>query len=143
MGMRRAGNGAPRSARMLRMGFCSSGSLLAFVLIGAQSLHAQAPSPRQVAAPASDIENEIVRLPDPASTPPVSRAAVLPLAFARDEGRGWRAELTLPIDRAGDVSLALLSPDAGTWSIAVGVAGAAARSIDEAFAHEHDIGPAG
>ncbi len=83
------------------------------------SAAAQTPQPRQVAAPASDILSGLVRLPDPASTPIVSRAAIVPLVFTRAADATWAAQVELPIDRAGDVALALLSPDAGAWTLHV------------------------
>ncbi len=93
------------------------GSLWLTALVA--SATAQSPEPRQVAAPASDILSGLVRLPDPASTPSVSRAAIVPLDFTRARDLWWSAEVELPIDRAGDVALALLSPDAGAWTLHV------------------------
>jgi hypothetical protein len=83
----------------------------------------------QVAAPASDILSGIVRLPDPASAPSTSRAAILPLRFRRVPGAGWTAELELPVERAGPISMALLSSDAGTWKLATGTPLALERTL--------------
>src|SRR5258705_8203339 len=77
----------------------------------------QIPIARQVAAPASDILAGVVRLPDPSSTPTVSSVIVLPLRFERVSGTGWVAAVSVPVERDGDLSLMLLSPDAGTWRL--------------------------
>jgi len=74
----------------------------------------------QVAAPASDILSGVVRLPDPASAPSTSRAAILPLRFRRVPGIGWSADVELPVERSGPLSMALLSPDAGSWKLVTG-----------------------
>jgi hypothetical protein len=74
----------------------------------------------QVAAPASDILSGIVRLPDPASAPSTSRAAILPLRFRRVPGVGWSADAAVPVDRSGPLSMAMLSPDAGSWKLSTG-----------------------
>jgi hypothetical protein len=104
---------------------------------------AQAPEARQVAAPASDILSGVVRLPDPSSVPTISRAALLPLRFERTPSTGWTAEVLLPLERGGAVALALLSPDAGTWRVEVGAAGAPLRPIAEALTFERHVQPAG
>lgn len=106
---------------------------------------AQGATPRQVAAPASDILTGIVRLPDPASVPTVSRAAILPLHFRRDGG-GWSAEVALPVEPLGagsDLAIALLSPDAGTWKLAARAPGSSMRPVEQGFAVTRTIGPAG
>ena len=87
----------------------------------------QAPIARQVAAPASDILAGVVRLPEPSSTPTVSSVIVLPLRFERVAGTGWVAAASLPVERDGDLSLMLLSPDAGTWRLRGAPAGARHR----------------
>jgi hypothetical protein len=122
---------------------CIFVALTVSVCVSAIRAQSFTPAPRQVAAPASDIVDGIVRLPSPSSTSTVSHAALFPLAFARANASVWRAEVALPIERAGDVALALLSPDAGRWSIAIGLSGSAPRPIAQSFAHEHNIGPAG
>ncbi|MFN0243738.1 MAG: choice-of-anchor X domain-containing protein [Planctomycetota bacterium] len=94
---------------------------------------AQTSIPRQVAAPASDILSGVVRLPAPSATPTYSRAAIQPLAFERD-ARGWSAVLEVAVDRAGELALALLAPDAGEWTLHVGRDGANLRPIAETFA---------
>ncbi len=87
----------------------------------------------QVAAPPSDILAGIVRLPESASAPSTSRSAILPLRFRRVPGAGWSADLELPVDRAGPLSMALLSPDAGSWKLAT----------DRPLALERTVAPAG
>lgn len=96
--------------------------LFAIVLAAAGGIH-------QVAAPPSDIESGIVRLPDPASAPSTSRAAILPLRFRRVAGVGWSADLEVPVDRSGPLSLALLSPDAGSWKLTPGAPLAFDRTV--------------
>ena len=106
---------------------------------------AQSATPRQVAAPASDILEALVRLPDPASVPTVSRAAILPLRFRRD-GAGWSAELALPVEAHGKddpLAIALLSPDAGSWKLAARAPGGSMRPIGEEFPVTRSLAPAG
>lgn len=123
--------------------------ILWFGCIGAVHARAQSLQARQVAAPASDIVSGVVRLPDPASVPTISHLAMVPLRFVRQPGSGWRADVVLPVDvgneaePSGGVVLALLSPDAGTWSVEVGAAGAPLRPIADAFALERYLRPAG
>ena len=101
---------------------------------------AQALVARQVAAPASDIVSGVVRLPDPSSTRTSSCAAVLPLRFVRDANSGWIAELRVPVERRGAVTLALLSADAGAWRVEAGANGAPVRPIADAFVLERRTG---
>ena len=63
--------------------------LFAFALVASVGSH-------HVAAPPSDILSGVVRLPDPASAPSTSRAAILPLRFRRVAGVGWSADLEVP-----------------------------------------------
>lgn len=111
-----------------RFGFPSFG----IVALGAFAA-AQTSTPRQVAAPASDILSGIVRLPEPSAMPTYSRAAILPLAFERT-ARGWSASLEIAVDRTGELALALLAPDAGTWTLHAGRDASSLRPIAEAFA---------
>ncbi len=97
--------------------------LLATLLLASAAL-AQDVVPRSVAAPPSDLENGRLRLPDPAATPTRSRAALVPLAFARTAG-SWVAELELPFETDGACTLALLSPGAGELQLSVRAPGAA------------------
>lgn len=85
--------------------------------------------PHQVAAPASDVLSGIVRLPDPASAPSTSRGAILPLRFRRVPGIGWSADLEIPVERSGPLSVALFSPDAGSWTLATGTPLAFERTL--------------
>lgn len=106
-------------------------SSFGFVALGAFAT-AQSSIPRQVAAPASDILSGVVRLPAPSATPTYSRAAIQPLAFERS-AHGWSATLEVAVDRAGELALALLAPDAGEWTLHVGRDSANTRPIAEAF----------
>jgi len=101
---------------------------------------AQTLAARQVAAPASDIVSGLVRLPDPSSTPTTSCAAALPLRFTREANSGWSAELRVPVERRGAVTLAILSADAGNLRVEVGANGALVRPIADAFALERRTG---
>lgn len=113
---------------------------LAFLIASQRPLAAQASVARQVAAPASDIESGVVRMPDPSSSPSVSDATVLPLRFERDASGGWFAQASFPVEREGELTLALLSPDAASWNVLAAPAGARLRSLDEAFASERRVG---
>jgi hypothetical protein len=104
--------------------------------LGASRVDAQGSMPRQVAAPASDILAGVVRLPDPASTPTVSRAAWIPLRFEREASGAWTADLEVPIERSGPLALAILSPDAGNLRLLVRDGGGSARPIGDAFVLE-------
>jgi hypothetical protein len=95
-------------------------SLLAgFLAVLAPGALAQAPRPKQVAAPASDILAGVVRLPEPHEAPVSSRAAMLPVELAWQEEGGWAFEGVLPLERAGPLSIALLSPEASRWRVVV------------------------
>jgi len=119
--------------------------LLPILLLVGMPAAAQSGAPRQVAAPASDILSGIVRLPDPASAPTASRAAILPLRFL-PEGESWSAEIELPVEAAGDLAIALLSPDAGTWKLSARAPGRSQRefeTIEAGPSVSRAIGPAG
>jgi hypothetical protein len=108
-------------------------ALLVLLALAPPPAAAQNATPRQVAAPASDILSGVVRLPDPEDTATTSRAAILPLRFRR-EGEGWSAEAALPIEASGALSIAILSPDAGSWELATRPPGSSsvARTIEPA-----------
>ena len=94
----------------------------ALLLLGIGTFHlppatAQDFAPRQVAAPPADIASGLLRLPDPAATPGVSRAFLAPLDFART-GAGWSAELDLALETRGPLALGILSPDAAGLRLA-------------------------
>jgi hypothetical protein len=109
-------------------------AVLVLLALAGMPAAAQQATPRQVAAPASDILSGIVRLPDPADTATTSRAAILPLRFHR-EGEAWSAEIALPIEANGDLAFAILSPDAGAWKLATRAPGSSSVA--------RTIGPAG
>lgn len=113
---------------------------LVLVIAAQRELAAQVLAERQVAAPASDISSGVVRLPDPASTPTISYATLLPLRFERADDGAWVARVTFPVEREGELALALLSPDAASWKVLAAPAGAPLRSLDEAFAPERRVG---
>jgi len=94
--------------------------LIALVLAGwVPVASAQAPAPRQVAAPPADILSGVVRLPDPIEGAVSSRAAMLAVDFTWDGARGWSFQGRLPVESAGPLSIALLAPDAARWSLTV------------------------
>ena len=105
-------------------------------------LDAQAPIARQVAAPASDILDGVVRLPDPASTPTVSGAAILPLEFA-PTGTGWAAEVLVPVEREGRLALGFLGAAAANWRILGGPTAERPRPLEELAGVERTLGFAG
>lgn len=88
-----------------------------FFLAGAAALafapgaRAQALVPKHVAAPASDIVSGRVRLPDPAESATRSRALVVPWTLAPHASTGASALVTVPVDRAGTLSIAVASAD--------------------------------
>jgi hypothetical protein len=112
----------------------SVASLLSLVCSFIGVARAQSAIPHQVAAPPSDILAGVVRLPDPACTPTSSAAIVLPLAFTRDSSGTFAAELDVPVESAGTLALAILSPDAGSLQVSVRSPGSAMTSIARAFA---------
>jgi pimeloyl-ACP methyl ester carboxylesterase len=99
--------------------------------------------PRQVVAPPADIANGVVRLPDPASTPTISRASLLPVRFEPRPDGVWVAHFELAVEREGGWSLALLSPAAANWTVLAAPRGTRLRPIDEAFALERRVAPVG
>jgi hypothetical protein len=119
-----------------------SSSTLTALALSALSLAAaaQLPVARQVAAPASDIESGLVRLPDPASTPTTSYASISRLHFERSASGVWTAELSLPVEREGSLALALVSPAAASWRLFAGPAGSPPRDLEQAFVLERRIG---
>ncbi|MBK7877474.1 MAG: hypothetical protein IPJ77_17360 [Planctomycetes bacterium] len=78
---------------------------------------AAAQSPRQVAAPPADVHGGVVRLPAPESTATRSAASVHPLRFERRRDGAWVAEHELALDADGALAVALLSIDAGAWTL--------------------------
>ncbi len=97
-------------------------ALLATIVV-AQSMEAE-PVPRQVAAPPSDIESGLLRLPDPAAGAVRSRAALFELQWLSDGAGAWRAIADLPVKR-GPLSLAVQAHGASAMPVAlqVGVRG--------------------
>ena len=95
-------------------------ALLATIVV-AQSLEA-GPVPRQVAAPPSDIESGLLRLPDPAAGAVRSRAALFELQWLPDGAGAWRAIADLPVKR-GPLSLAVQAHGASAMPVALQVGG--------------------
>jgi len=98
--------------------------------------NANSPEARQVAAPASDIETGVVRLPDPARAASVSRGLLRRLDF---EGSGptRRAAAWVSIGASGTAHIGLLGPSAARWRVLLaratedGAGTDAMRAIDE------------
>jgi hypothetical protein len=109
----------------------------------ASSALAQLPQPRQVAAPASDVAAGVVRLPDPAATPTISRAALRPLRFEPSSGAGWAAEVEFEVERDGDLAIGLIAPAPTRWRVLAAPPGAPLRPLDEGGAISRRIEPAG
>lgn len=84
---------------------------LAAALAFAPGARAQELVPKHVAAPALDIVSGRVRLPDPAAAATRSRALVVPWTLAENPGGGASARVTVPVDRAGTLSIAVASAD--------------------------------
>lgn len=75
------------------------------------------PRAKQIAAPATDILDGLVRLPDPARHPTTSRAALVQVDLRHDRQAGWVFETTVPVPTDGPLVLALLAPDAARWRL--------------------------
>lgn len=103
-------------------------ALLAPLLL-AQSMETE-PVPRQVAAPPSDIESGLLRLPAPAAGAVRSRAALFELQWFPDGAGAWRASVDLPVKR-GPLSLAVQAHGAGAMPVALQVAGRGGLLVQE------------
>lgn len=116
-------------------------SSLAFLLVSvaASLASAQGSTPRQVAAPASDVLAGVVRLPDPAATPTVSRVLAERLRFERGPFGGWRAELALPVDAPGELVLVLVAEHAGSALVEVRRADGGWMPIDDAYGGRAEV----
>ncbi|MEO6710520.1 MAG: choice-of-anchor X domain-containing protein, partial [Planctomycetota bacterium] len=117
--------------------------MVLLLLANPLQVRAQSIEAKQVAAPATDITSGIVRLPDPASTPTSSAAAILPLSFAPMRGGGFAAELRYPVEKQGTLVLALLSPNAASLRVLAAPAGAPLAPIDQAWRAQRTTGFAG
>lgn len=80
--------------------------------------------PRQVAAPASDLLDGTLRLPDPSAGAVRCRGALFDLAWQAHGVDRWRAEVTLPLAR-GPLGLAVQAADASDFVLQLSVAGGA------------------
>ena len=69
---------------------------------------------KQVAAPASDIEAGLVRLPDPAKLAVTSHSLMLPVEFVRDRG-GWSWSMPISVKTASGARIAFLPSVDGFW----------------------------
>jgi len=106
---------------------------IALALLLASAAQGQAvpgarPVPRQVAAPASDIESGRLRLPDPRAGATRCRAALFELGWRPDGPDAWRAEATLPVS-AGPLAYAVQAHGAGAMEMSLEVGGEAPRSV--------------
>lgn len=104
----------------------------------------QPPQPveRQVLAPASDIVDGVVRLPEPAALAEVSACSLERLAFERTRD-GWAATVRIAVERDGGWSLALLTPGVIDGRVLAAPAGAPLRPIDASFALQRQVTLAG
>lgn len=97
---------------------------------------------RQVLAPASDIVEGVVRLPEPASLAASSTCSLDRLVFERTRD-GWAATVELDVEREGGWSLALLTPGVIDGRILAAPAGAPLRPLDASFALQRRVTLAG
>lgn len=97
---------------------------------------------RQVLAPASDIVEGVVRLPDPTSLAASSACSLDRLAFERTRD-GWAATVELDVERDGGWSLVLLAPGVIDGRILAAPAGAPLRPLDTSFALQRSVTLAG
>lgn len=108
----------------------SAGSVVTCFVLATGSF-GQVPDSHAVAAPASDIVSGLVRLPDPASSATSSAAAMIPVRFAASGSGRSVATLSFEVERAGDLTLALLAPSAASWRVLAAPASDAPRDLDE------------
>jgi len=87
---------------------------IACIAVSTLAAAQEEPAAKQVAAPAADVLEGLVRLPDPASAATLSRAEIVPIELGWD-GAGWSFETTFSVERDGPLSLAVLSADAAHW----------------------------
>ncbi|MCY3003558.1 MAG: hypothetical protein NTV21_17320 [Planctomycetota bacterium] len=97
---------------------------------------------RQVLAPASDIVEGVVCLPEPTSLAASSACSLDRLAFARTRD-GWAATVELDVERDGGWSLVLLAPGVIDGRILAAPAGAPLRPLDASFALQRRVTLAG
>lgn len=114
---------APHVRRALRS--------IAALLVLSSPLPAQS-SPRQVAAPAADILSGRVRLPVPGDAPASSRAALILVEPAWRADIGWRFECRVPVESSDPLSIAIASPEAGSWRASVDVGGGTFAPLESA-----------
>lgn len=93
-------------------------------------------------APASDIVDGVVRLPEPAALAEVSACSLERLAFERTRD-GWAATVRIAVERDGGWSLALLTPGVIDGRVLAAPAGAPLRPIDASFALQRQVTLAG
>jgi len=106
----------PRSTVMRKL----SQSIAACVLLYPSALCAQPLTPvpvKQIAAPPSDIESGLLKLPDPASIPVVSHSALIPVETKLINGQ-WTWSTPIAVHPRG-ARIALLPEDPGSWSTAL------------------------
>ena len=95
-----------------------------------------------VLAPAADILDGLVRLPDPAALEAHSNCSLDRLAFERTR-EGWAANFALDVEREGGWSLALLVPGVLDGRFLAAPAGAPLRPLDASFALQRQVTLAG
>ncbi|MFT7463924.1 MAG: hypothetical protein ACI9EF_002272 [Pseudohongiellaceae bacterium] len=80
---------------------------------------------KQVNAPADDILQGTVRLPDPSSAARVSKSALLPVVF--DSSGRW--QMAIPAEGFGELSFVPLSAEADQWQITLAEPGELPRTL--------------
>lgn len=108
-------------------------------LATAPTLHAQQASERQVAAPASDLSNGRLRLPDPWSARISSSAAIQPLEFAPAAGGDYVAVVELPIDAMSVWTAIVLSPSAPRMQIFAAPLGMSVQALVPPLSREQTL----
>ncbi|MFT5732182.1 MAG: hypothetical protein ACJAZN_003262 [Planctomycetota bacterium] len=79
-------------------------------------------TPRQVSAPAADIVDGTLRLPEPVAGAVRSRGAFFALSWKAVDAKSWIARVNVPLNR-GPLGLAVQAPDASSFDIQLNIRG--------------------
>ena len=117
-------------------------SLLALLAASAPVVAQTAPLARQVAAPAADILDGTVRLPDPSAAAHLSRGWFERLAF-RTGAAGDVSLHEVVVERDGALEFAFLAADCAAWRVQLRGTVGGWRDVDADFGCERDVSGAG
>lgn len=117
------------------------GSIFAFAT--SPIVQAQQAVARQIAAPASDLWNGRLRLPDPWNARVSSSAAIQPLEFAPTTDGGYVASVELPIDATAAWTAIVLSPSAPRMQVFAAPDGGSVQALVPPLAREQTLEFAG